>query len=318
MRKINSFVVQKGKDKIRLDKFLKGKLPQFSRRSIERAIKRGDVLVNHKKIKPSYLLRENDLVFYQPREKISPPVLKPLTLSPEPRILYEDKNLLVLNKPAGLVVHPTATTLKRPSLAAWLTRKYPFLQSVGEDKLRPGIVHRLDKDTSGVLVVAKNNPTFFYLKNLFKKRKIHKKYLALVEGEMKKEKGIIERSLLRSQRGPFRRRVVYPKDRERNRKGKTAITLYKVKKRYRGYTLLEVSPQTGRTHQIRVHLASIGYPIVGDRIYGKKKRKAAFSLSRHFLHAQMISFFLPSGEFLEVEAPLPKVLSNFLNALTLR
>jgi len=317
MRKFSSFVVHKGEDKIRLDKFLKKKFPQFSRQSIERAIKRGDVLVNHRKIKPSYLLRENDLIFYHLKEKNASPVLKPIALSPEPQILYENNNLLILNKPAGLVVHPTTNTLNKPSLAAWLIGKYPFLRLVGEDKLRPGIVHRLDKDTSGVLIVAKNNPTFFYLKDLFKKRKIHKKYLALVQGEMKKEKGTIERPLLHSRRGLFKRRVVYPKDKEINKKGKPAITLYKVKKYYRGYTLLEVSPQTGRTHQIRVHLASIGYPIVGDRIYGKKN-KDALSLSRLFLHAQMISFFLPSGELLEVEAPLPKALTNFLKTLTLR
>ncbi len=313
--KLNYFVVKKGEGKIRLDKFLKERLSEFSRHQIAQAIKGALILVNHKKIKPSYLLKEKDIVSYQLEKEISPKELKPLTLSPEPEIIYEDKNLLVLNKPAGLVVHPTATTLERPSLAAWLVGKYPFLQSVGEDKFRPGIVHRLDKDTSGVLVVAKNNPIFFYLKNLFKERKIHKTYLALVEGEMKKEKGVIEYSLLRSRRGPFKRRVVYSKDKAKNKKGKTAVTVYKVKKRYKGYTLLEVMPKTGRTHQIRVHLASLGFPVWGDRLYQKKQKKQ-LELNRHFLHAQEISFFLPQGELLQVEAPLPEELSDILKRLT--
>jgi len=312
MNDINSFIVKKGEGKIRIDNFLKKRLPEFSRHQISQAVKEARILVNHKKTKPSHLLKENDEVFCQLEKEISPKELKPLALSPEPKILYEDKNIFVFDKPAGLVVHPSETTLGRPSLAAWLIGKYPFLNSVGEDRLRPGIVHRLDKDTSGVLIVAKNNPTFFYLKDLFKKREIHKKYLALVVGEVMRAKGTIEHSIIRSRRGPFQRRVVYSRD---EKAGKTAFTEYKVKQRYQGYTLLEIIPRTGRTHQIRVHLASLGFPVCGDCLY-KKKKKEDLKLSRHFLHAQEISFLLPQGELLQVEAPLPEELSNILKRLT--
>ncbi len=306
---------------LRLDKYLKSQLSRFSRERIISFIRQGKVTIEGKaKIKASYLLKEGELIILDLPDifkKTKDFSLQPISLSPEPKILYENKNLLVLDKPAGLVVHPTITTLGRPSLAAWLISKYPFLKKVGEDKLRPGIVHRLDKDTSGVLIVAKNNPTFFYLKDLFKKREIHKKYIALVEGEVKQEKGIIKRAILPSRQGAFKRRVVNSRDQKRHKAGKAAITFYEVKRCYKAYTLLEVKPQTGRTHQIRVHLASIGCPIVGDRIYGRRKDRGKCLLSRHFLHAKIISFFTPSGEFLEVEAPMPLELSRFLQTLTL-
>jgi len=308
--------VEKQDTPIRLDKYLTTQLEEFSREKIISFIKTGVIVIKgEKNTKPSHRLKGGETIildlFFLDKIK-EDLLLKPISLSPEPKILYEDKNIFVFDKPAGLVVHPSETTLGRPSLAAWLIGKYPFLNSVGEDRLRPGIVHRLDKDTSGVLIVAKNNPTFFYLKGLFKKREIHKKYLALVVGEVMRAKGTIEHSIIRSRRGPFQRRVVYSRD---EKAGKTAFTEYKVKQRYQGYTLLEIIPRTGRTHQIRVHLASLGFPVCGDCLY-KKKKKEDLKLSRHFLHAQEISFLLPQGELLQVEAPLPEELSNILKRLT--
>ena len=181
---------------------------------------------------------------------------------------------------------------------------------VGEDKLRPGIVHRLDKETSGVLILAKNNLVSNYLKNLFKERKIKKKYIALVKGEIRKQEGVIDFPLIRSKKSPIKRKIVIKKN-----KGKSALTKYKVLKRYQGYTLLEIFPETGRTHQIRVHLASIGFPVVGDKIYGKLKKPEMLNLSHHFLHAQEISFVSFDGKALKIESSLPEDLKQTLQQL---
>ena len=313
-----SFVVSREEERARLDKFLSHRFPQFSRQKIIRAIRNGQVLVNKNKIKPSYLLKNKDEVLCKFSFDKKPSELVPMLLSPEPKILYEDNDLLVLNKPAGLVVHPTIATITRPSLAAWLIKKYPFLKTVGEDKLRPGIVHRLDKNTSGVLIIAKNNPTFFYLKNLFKQRQIHKIYFALVKGKVQGDKGVINSALIHSRKGVFRRRIVNQKDIMNNKTGKSALTNFVVEQRYQGYTLLKVSPQTGRTHQIRVHLASIGHPVIGDLIYGDKNDNLSRTLGRYFLHAQKISFVTPKGLFLEVESPLPESLVKVLSQLTIQ
>ncbi len=223
----------------------------------------------------------------------------------EPKILYEDKNLIALNKPAGLLVHPIKKFESENSLVRWLVKKYPEISKVGDDpENRPGIVHRLDQDTSGVMVVARNQKTFEYLKKLFQNHEVKKTYVAMVWGEIKKPSGIIDRPMgLKS--GTLKRTT--------RTKGtkliKDAITIYRV----RGYfslagepehfTLIEAEPKTGRTHQIRVHLASIGYPIVGDEIY--TKRKSPKFLKRQFLHAESLELTLPNGRRAIFNAPLP-------------
>ena len=300
---------------VRLDKYLKKEIKNISREKIIHCIKDGKIRIEGKnKIKPSHILKGGEKILLEISDFLNsikkPFLIKPQSVSPEPEILYEDENLLIIDKPSGIIVHPTVNNIIKPSIASWFLQKYPFVFDVGEDRLRPGIVHRLDKETSGVLILVKNNLVFDYLKNLFKARKIKKKYIALVRGEIKKQQGIIDLPLIRSKKSPIKRKVVIKKD-----KGKSALTNYKVLKRYQGYTLLEICPETGRTHQIRVHLASIGFPVVGDKIYGKLKKLEGLNLSRHFLHAQEISFVSFNGKPLKIHSPLPKDLNKILQQL---
>lgn len=257
------------------------------------------------------------------------------------KIIYEDDNFLAVNKPAGLLVHPvrgrpalgTATTAlgrsasngvhgtpehdNKGTLVDFLVSKYPEIKEVGDlpagrqaVHLRPGIVHRLDKDTSGVMIVAKNQKYFEYLKNLFQTHKIRKTYIALVHGKVKERKGVINKPIgLKSgttKRTVFVRNAVMVK---------SAETEYQLKKYLNiggeDYSLLEVFPKTGRTHQIRVHLASIGHPIVGDRLYGNKK--ASSVTNRLFLHADSIEFEKAPGEKIRLSADLPKELSEIID-----
>jgi len=226
-------------------------------------------------------------------------------------IIYEDDDILAVNKPAGLLVHGTHNLKHEASLADWLVKNYPSIKDVGEDKSRPGIVHRLDKDTSGVLLIAKNQKAFEYLKEQFQNRKIKKKYIALVEGKVKGKKGIVDMPIGKS-KSDFRKKtaggVMTGKIRE-------AITEYKVLERFPGYTLVEVFPKTGRTHQIRVHFKALGHPLVCDKLYGLKTAACPFGLGRHFLHANSLEFSLPNGSRINLEADLPDDLQNALDIL---
>jgi 23S rRNA pseudouridine1911/1915/1917 synthase len=255
-------------------------------------------------------------------------------------VVYEDKDIVVLNKQAGISVHPS---INEPSgtLVDALMARYPELKGVGEDPLRPGIVHRLDKDTSGLLVVAKNQKTFEFLKKQWQEGKVIKKYLALVWG-YPKEKGEIVSELTRSLKDFRKRMVVRPEKNNKNKeeinpvrnspphrpfgrasagaisngvKGKMAITEYKVVKKYRDFSLVEVYPKTGRMHQIRVQMASIGYPVVGDKLYGSRSLFGRSPVGRQFLHAFYLSFSLPNGKKLALETDLPEDLRVFLTKL---
>src|SRR3989344_5315199 len=226
----------------------------------------------------------------------------------QPSIVYEDNNILIINKPSGLITHPKNTEDKQESVTGWLVEKYPEIKTVGEDPLRPGLVHRLDKDTSGLLVIAKNQDSFLYLKNLFQERKIQKFYLALVSGRPKESKGIIDAPMGRI----GMKRTTQVRGNKKLKDKKEAVTEYDTIKNFRDFTLLEVSPHTGRTHQIRVHLKSIGNPVAGDPLYGHKSSKEP---SRLFLHAYKLQFVSPDGKALAIEAGLPKELQNFINAL---
>jgi len=232
-------------------------------------------------------------------------------------IVYEDENLLILNKPAGLITHPKNISDTQDSVTSWLIEKYPELENVGEpfiasgsEVLRAGVVHRLDKDTSGLLIVAKNDGTFFYLKNLFQERTIKKHYLALVNGRPKDLRGVISAPLGRI---GLKRTTKIIGDKLIDKK--EAVTEYQTVKNYKDYTLLEVIPKTGRTHQIRVHLNSIGTPVAGDPIYGFKKSSPPPGLNRLFLHAYKLEFVTPDGKKLTLETDLPEDLQNTLNAL---
>jgi len=294
----------------RIDLYLKNKLSDISRSKIVSLLKQGKILVNEKKVKPSFILKGGEKILINFHEEKKE--LIPLPLEREPEILYEDKNYLVINKPAGILVHPNLKNLNQPTISSWLIFKWPNLKGVGEDPLRPGIVHRLDKETSGVLAIAKNNQSFFHLKEQFQKRLVKKEYLTLVWGNIKKDSGEINIPLTYSKKSPFRRKI---SDFKSSKKSLSAITYYKVIKRFKDFALLKVIPKTGRTHQIRVHLASLGFPVVGDKEYGPKNRRLPFTLNRQFLHAIKISFLTIDNTLLEIEAPLPEDLENVLKLL---
>lgn len=228
-------------------------------------------------------------------------------------IIYEDQDILVVSKPAGLQVHAALhNDAKQKTLVDWLKENRSEVLGVGDDpKLRPGIVHRLDKDTSGVLVVAKNQPAFEFLKKQFQEKVLKKTYLALVHGMVKNDTGIINRPIGAS-RSDFRKRSSFG-----NLRGKVreAVTEYKVVQRLGEFTLLECYPKTGRTHQIRVHLKFLGHPVAGDKLYGGKKTISPEGLTRQFLHAKSLQITLPSGGKAVFEADLPEDLANVLKLL---
>ena len=237
-----------------------------------------------------------------------------------PSIIYQDNDIVVVNKPAGIAVHKGVAE-KGETLADWLAEKFPEMKKVGDEpELRPGIVHRLDKDTSGVLIVARNQKAFEFLKKQFQNRNVVKKYLALVEGDLKTNKGMIDLPIGRSQ-SDFRKKLASEKAGGGLRE---ALTEYKVLERFNvqhsmsnigGYTLVEVYPKTGRTHQIRVHLKAISHPVVCDSLYGGKRMTCPLELKRHFLHANFLEFVSPSGARLKLEADLPEDLAEVLEGL---
>jgi len=233
-----------------------------------------------------------------------------------PEVIYEDKDIVALNKPAGLLVHPirnkeqvTSDKEAEATLVDWLLKKYPEIKTVGDDpEFRPGIVHRLDRDTSGVMLVARTQESFAYLKSLFAERKVRKVYLAWVFGKLKERKGVITRSI----------GIVSGSTRRSTRSEKMvkeAITRYVVEKEItkngESFSLLKVSPETGRTHQIRVHCASIGHGIVGDVLYTRKR--SPVGNRRLMLHASSIEFLLLSGSVVRLEAEPPEEFVTFVS-----
>lgn len=285
---------------LRLDRFVAENCSELSRTHAQELIAAGRITVNGKAAKPSLKLEPGDAV------NVEVPPEAPSTLAPEDiplDILYEDADLLVVNKPAGMTVHP-APGHPGHTLANAVLARYPEVAE-GEDSLRPGIVHRLDKDTSGVLVVAKTRQAQANLATQFKDRTVSKAYTVLVKGSLTPQTGVIDANIGRDPYNRQRMAVVS--------KGREARTDYRVIK-YVGnnYTLLEIKPETGRTHQIRVHLAAIGFPVVGDAVYGVKSPH----ISRQFLHASRLSFDLPSsGKRVEFEAPLPEDLERALREI---
>jgi len=291
---------------VRLDRFLSANRDvDLSRARVQNLIKTGAVTVNGERKKPSYQLRPGD------RIKISflhPSALLESSENIEFDLLYEDDSILVVDKPPGLVVHPCAGH-HTGTLVHGLVRRCSNLSSLS-GPLRPGIVHRLDKDTSGVMVVAKSDRVHNFLAHQFKRREVEKRYLALVHGNVGKEKGMIDFPV---RRHPVKRREMHVSLLE----GRTAMTHWEVISVFSlGFSLLRISPSTGRTHQIRVHMAYMGYPVVGDRVYGYGKRwwrqqssvvKEALTLAkRQMLHAALLGFVHPdSRKYVKFEAPPP-------------
>jgi len=280
----------------RLDKFVGERCPELSRTYAQKLIAEGFITVNGRPVKSSFKLAIND------RVDISEPPESPSPLSPEAiplKIVYEDDDLLVVDKPAGLAVHPAPGHRSHTLVNAVLG----YLPGLAEDNesLRPGIVHRLDKDTSGLILVAKNRVAQANLSDQFKTRSVSKSYLVLVKGILTPESGIIDADIGRDPRNRQRMAVVSS--------GREARTDYRVLRYIGNHSLLEIKPETGRTHQIRVHLAAIGFPVLGDASYGV----ASPHLSRQFLHASKIGFHLPStGQYVEFTSSLPPDLEQVL------
>jgi len=229
----------------------------------------------------------------------------------ELKIIYEDKDLLVVDKPAGMPVFKEGN-ISEKTLADYLIEKHPELKK--NEAPRYGIAHRLDKDTSGVLLVAKSPEALIFFQKQFKNRTIQKKYLALVVGKIKDEKGVIETLIGRSPRDPKKQKAFFVG--EPGSFGKRqAITEYKIAQDFEDYTLLEVIPKTGRKHQIRCHLAYIHHPIAGDKLYGFKNQPAPKGLGRQFLHASYLKIKLPSGQEKGFESPMPEDLSKIIKNL---
>lgn len=231
--------------------------------------------------------------------------------------IYVDQQFIIVNKPAGIIVHGSSQIRHEPPLTEFLTEKFPEIKNVGDDPaIRPGIVHRLDKDTSGVMVVARTQKSFHDLKNLFMEREVEKKYLALVCGVVAGKGGTIDYPIGRMAKNPTLRGVVIRSFSDTTRKSavraaRTALTFYKPIKRFGdNLTLLEVTPKTGRMHQIRVHMKSIGHPIACDKKYGGKKVCCPEGLQRMFLHASSLAFSYPEGRRWHFETDLPRDLEQ--------
>lgn len=293
---------------VRLDKLLADTVPELSRSAAQRLIDRGQVTVQGEQVKASYKTKTGDLVVARlPGETAPELVAEEIPL----RVIYEDPHLLVVDKPAGMVVHPAAGHAGGTLVNALLAY-CPELAASGDD--RPGIVHRLDRDTSGLILVAKREKIQRALQRQFKEREVDKAYLALLDGHLQPAWGRIEAPVGRDPQHRQRMAVVPG--------GREAVTEYHVLEQYAHqvgpaageYCLVEAEPETGRTHQIRVHFASIGHPVVGDRIYGR--RRTHLQLTRQFLHAWRLVFKHPVGEErIELEAPLPVDLASVLEML---
>ena len=284
----------------RLDKYVSEVCPEISRTRAQKLIDDGHITVNGKLRSASYRTNTGDLL------QIEIPPATPSHLAPEDidvNILYEDEDVIVVDKPAGLTVHPSPTQQSHTLINAIL----PHLARSTGDFERPGIVHRLDKDTSGVMVIARNPVAHEKLADQFKRHSVKKVYIALVKGRLTPEQGIIEAPVGRDT-GDRKKMAITGESR-----GKKALTRYRVVRYLDSFSLLEVMPQTGRTHQIRVHLAAIGFPVVGDATYGVKSPL----LSRQFLHAHKLGFQHPTtGKYMEFVSPLPLDLAQALEAVS--
>ena len=299
---MEKIIVQNNEKGVRLDSYITKKLNDLSRANIQRLIEDGNILVNSAKQKISYKVNSGDKI------EITIPEPKKIDLKPQDikvEIVYEDNDIIVVNKPKGLVVHPAVGNPDGTLVNAIMNICKDSLSGIGGE-VRPGIVHRLDKDTTGLLIVAKNDKAHINLSEQIKNREVKKIYIALVRGNIPENEATINMPIGRS-----------TKDRKKmavNKNGKNAITHIKVLKRFDKYTLLKVNIETGRTHQIRVHLSHIGYPIVGDYTYSNGKNE--FDVIGQCLHAQKLEFKHPiTQKDMCLEAELPQYFKDILDKL---
>jgi 23S rRNA pseudouridine1911/1915/1917 synthase len=302
-------IVHDSEEGERIDTYL-SKKTGISRSRIQRQIKEGNILVNGERIRQNYRVRTGDIITInitavEPEDRLIP---EPLPLD----FFYKDDWIVVVNKPPGMVVYP-APGHRRGTLMNALSYHLGKLSTVG-GPLRPGVVHRLDKDTSGVMVVAVDDNAYYNLVEQFRKRRITRRYIALVYGSLRTNEGEISRPVGRSDRDRKRMTTV-------SKKAKEAITRWKVIRRFENATLIEVRLGTGRTHQIRVHFASIGHPVLGDKTYGKKRElvidRKRIAFPRQMLHAELLGFTHPeTGRYLEFSSPVPEDMEEAIKALS--
>ena len=288
---------------MRIDKFLSDALTELSRSYIQKLIKDGQVTVNNKIIKANYKMNSGDVLVLEEPELQEPDIVaEEIPLD----ILYEDAELLIVNKPKGMVVHPSAGHYSGTLVNALMYYCKEDLSGIN-GVMRPGIVHRIDMDTTGSLLVCKNDFTHNDIAEQLKVHSITRVYHAIVHGVLKEDEGIID--------APIGRHPVERKKMSINHKnGKEAITHYKVLQRFKNFTYIECRLETGRTHQIRVHMASIRHPLLGDAVYGPAK--CPYKLQGQTLHAKTIGINHPrTGEYLEIDAPLPEYFLNLLKKL---
>ena len=293
-------------DNVRLDAYIAQQKPDISRTMIQKLIEEGNILVNGTKKKLSYKVKIGDNI------SLNVPIPKEIDLKPEKiplEIVYEDNDIIVVNKQKGLVVHPANGNPDGTLVNAIMEICKDSLSGIGGE-IRPGIVHRLDKDTSGLLIVAKNDKAHIKMSEQIKNREVKKIYIALVKGNVNEDEATINMPIGRSQKD--RKKMAVRKE------GKEAITHFKVLKRYGGkYTLLEIKIDTGRTHQIRVHMAEIGHPVVGDMVYSNGKNE--FGIEGQMLHAKSLDFKHPiTGKQMHLEAELPDYFKEILEELEKR
>lgn len=288
---------------VRIDKWISLTLESLSRSYIQKLIKDNLVFVNGKPQKASYRIKVDDEIAFQIPEAVSPSIpAEDIPLS----VLYEDDDILIVNKPKGMVVHPAPGHYNGTLVNAVMFHCKDHLSGIN-GVMRPGIVHRIDKDTTGSIIICKNDTAHNLVAAQLKEHSITRRYHAIVYGCLQDDEGCIDAPIGRD-----------PRERKKmtinNSNGKPAITHYKVIKRYKDYTYIECQLETGRTHQIRVHMASIGHPLLGDTVYSNRKSK--FNLQGQTLHAMTIGLIHPSsGEYLEVSAPLPEYFEHLLKVL---
>ena len=290
------------KNKERIDKYITNRIPDLSRMMVQKLIEENQILVNEKTVKTSYSVQKGDKI------TITIPEIKKTALKPQDiplDIIYEDNDILVVNKAKGMVVHPAAGNPEGTLVNAVMAHCKENLSGIGGE-LRPGIVHRLDKDTSGLLIIAKNDKSHIQMSKQIQNREVKKIYIALVRGVIPENEATINM--------PIGRSIQDRKKMAVTKKGKEAITHFQVLERFDKYTLLKIKIDTGRTHQIRVHMAEIGYPVVGDILYSNGKNE--FGIEGQMLHAISLDFKHPiTQKLLHLKAPLPEYFEEVLKKL---
>ena len=299
---MKEYIINLDTENIRLDKVIAILDGDLSRSMIQKMLDEGKILVNGKQEKASYKTKLNDKI------SVEEVIAKEIELKAQDipiEVIYEDSDIIVVNKPKGMVVHPANGNPDGTLVNAIMNICKDSLSGIGGE-IRPGIVHRIDKDTSGLLIIAKNDKAHINLSEQIKNREITKKYVALVRGVIKENNATIDMPIGRSDKD--RKKMAVRKD------GKNAVTHFDVVKRYNGYTYLDIKIDTGRTHQIRVHLAEIGYPIVGDGVYSNGRNP--FGVEGQMLHAKSLEFKHPvTGKIMKLEAPLPEYFESVLKEL---